>query len=113
MGKEKPNPIRLVLKPSDISKHGITNICFRPAKFNNFTAHGKEESSIVTSTGNFLITWNFKKIKRGMQPEYKIVKLLTAPVDNQFQVDHEEKILVTDDKQVGIRTRTKKESYQY
>jgi len=40
MAKEKPNPIRLVLKPSDISKHGITNICFRPAKFNNFTAHG-------------------------------------------------------------------------
>lgn len=113
MGKEKPDPIRLVLKTSDMAKHGIKKLSFRPAKFNNFTVGGKDEISIVTSTGDFLVTWNFKRIKLGLRAEYRIVKLLTTPVDNQFQVDHEEKILVTDDKEVGIKTRSKKNSYQY
>lgn len=113
MAKEKPNPIRLALKANDMAKYGIKQLAFRAAKFNNFTVAGKEEVSIVTSTGDLLIIWNFKRIKKGLRPDYKIVKLLTTPVDNQFQLDHEEKILVTDDKQVGIKTRNKKETFHY
>ena len=113
MGKEKPTPIRLCLKTSDIAKFGIKKLSFRPAKFNNFTVGGKDEISIVTSTGDILVTWNFKRIRRGLRPDYQIKRLITAPVDNQFQIDHEEKILVTDDKQVGIWTRSKKTKYSY
>ena len=65
MGKEKPKPLKLQLKATDISKYQIGALDFKPAKFNNFSASG-EESSIVTSTGTFLITWNFKKVKRGV-----------------------------------------------
>lgn len=113
MGKEKPDPIRLALKASDMAKHGIKQIAFRAAKFNNFTVAGKDEVSIVTSTGDFLVIWNFSRIKKGLRPDYRIVKLLTTPVDNQFQLDHEEKILVTDDKQVGVKIRSKKEAFHY
>lgn len=70
MGKEKPTPIRLALKTSDIAKFGIKKLNFRPAKFNNFTVGGKDEISIVTSTGDVLVTWNFKRIKRGLRPDY-------------------------------------------
>merc|ERR1711915_262112 len=96
MGKEKPNPKKLQIKAQDIAKHSIKNICFKPARFNNYSSAG-EENSIVTSTGDYLITWNFKKIKqRGILNDYQIKKLDTSPVDNQFQVDRDEKILVTD-----------------
>lgn len=62
MGKEKPNPMKLSIKATDIAKYKINNINFKIAKFNNFGSNG-EETSIVTSTGKFLITWNFKKVK--------------------------------------------------
>ena len=106
MGKEKPNPKKLQIRAQDIAKHSIRNICFKPARFNNFSAAG-EETSIVTSTGDFLITWNFKKIKRGILNDYQIKKLDTNPVDNQFQMDRDEKILVTDQKVVGVQARKK------
>ena len=83
MGKEKPNPFKLQIKATDIAKYRIGSINFNAAKFNNFSANG-EESSIVTSTGNFLVTWNFKKVKRGILNEYQIKMLDTKPVDNQF-----------------------------
>ena len=95
MGKEKPNPLKLQLKAQDIAKFRIRAIDFKPAKFNNFSANG-EETSIVTSTGNYLVTWNFKKVMRGVLNEYQVKELTTNPVDNQFQLDREEKILVTD-----------------
>ena len=66
MGKEKPMPIKLTISARDISCYGLQNLNFRPAHFNNFTSNG-EESSIVTSTGDFLITWNFKRVKRGLR----------------------------------------------
>ena len=95
MGKEKPNPLKLQLKAQDIAKFRISAINFKPAKFNNFSANG-EETSIVTSTGHFLVTWNFRKVKRGILNEYQVKELEVKPVDNQFQLDREEKILVTD-----------------
>jgi len=42
------------------------------------------------------VTWNFKKVKRGVLNEYQVKELEVKPVDNQFQLDREEKILVTD-----------------
>ena len=83
MGKEKPNPLKLQIKATDIAKYRIGSIDFKPAKFNNFSSSG-EESSVVTSTGNFLITWNFKKVRRGILKDYQVKALETNPVDNQF-----------------------------
>ena len=83
MGKEKPRPMKLQIKATDIAKHQLGRLDFKPAKFNNFSANG-EETSIVTSTGNYLITWNFKRVKRGTLNEYLIKQLETCPVDNQF-----------------------------
>jgi hypothetical protein len=71
MGKEKPNPKKLQVLPKDLAKYSISQLNFKPARFNNFTSAG-EESSIVSSTGDFLITWRFKDIKRGILNRYKI-----------------------------------------
>jgi hypothetical protein len=64
MGKEKPNPKKLEILPRDLAKYQISQVSFKPARFNNFTSAG-EESSIVTATGEYLITWSFRAVKRG------------------------------------------------
>ena len=107
MGKEKPNPLKLQIKATDIAKYKIKYVDFKPARFNN-SCQSADETSIVTSTGKFLVTWNFKKVKRGILNQYVIKELDTKPIDNQFQIDREEKILVTDQKIVGVQTRSKK-----
>ena len=53
----------------DIAKYKIKCLDLKPAKFNNFGSNG-EESSIVTSTGDILVTWNFMKVKKGILNQY-------------------------------------------
>ena len=69
--------------------------------------------SIVTSTGDLLITWNFAKVKRGKLDRYKIRRLDADPIDNQFQVDRPDVIFCTDQRNVGIVNRKiNKKSYE-
>ena len=64
-------------------KHQIKRIDFTPAKFN--TSDTVSETSIVTSTGKFLLTWNFEKVKRGhVKSAYKLKNLHANAVDGQF-----------------------------
>jgi len=79
MGAEKPNPKKLTLRPTDRAKWKVQNLNFTPARFNNGEGN---ETSIVTSSGDILVTWNFKKILKGVLNDYKIKKLHSAPVDN-------------------------------
>lgn len=81
MGKEKPIPRKLYLNVRDLTQYKITQPHFKPARFNNFNQAG-EETAIVTSTGDLLVTWNFTKVKRGQLGKYRIRKLDTAPIDN-------------------------------
>lgn len=104
MGKEKPVPLKLQIRSKDINKWQLSTVHLKPARFNNFDSSG-EETSIVSSTGNLLITWNFKKVKRGQLSSYKIRELNATAVDNQFQFDHPERVLVTDIKNVGVVNR--------
>lgn len=60
--KEKPIPVKLHLSPEDICDHKIPKISFTKAHFN--TGESKTEKFIVTSTGPFVITWNFATIKK-------------------------------------------------
>ena len=106
MGKEKPAPKKLSIKPQDRVKFKINEINFTPAKFNN--GDHVSETSIVSSTGDFLITWNFNYVKRGVLNKYKIKKLPNYVVNNQFQFNHDEKVLVTLPKTITVETRKKR-----
>jgi len=86
MGQQKPIPRRLQLKREHIQEMGgevsiwilylkgdATNnnnqINFTTARFNV----GQEmERSIVTSTGPYVITWNFRKVKQNNLFEYQV-----------------------------------------
>jgi hypothetical protein len=71
MGKEKPVPRILRLKPEHVElMEG--KVSFTPARFN--VGESDEERSIVTSTGPYIITWNFRKVKQNKLLEYTMKK---------------------------------------
>lgn len=74
MGAEKPTPRRLQLKREHIAQMG-GQINFTPAKFN--VGHDKERS-IVTSTGPYVITWNFRKVRQNKLDEYQVRSLFSS-----------------------------------
>lgn len=82
ISKSKPQPFKLTVDPKDIVKYQIKQVNFTPARFNN--GDDIHETSIVSSTGKFLLTWNFEKVKKGMLRGYKIKNLHQFAVDGQF-----------------------------
>jgi hypothetical protein len=80
MGKSKPTPIVLKLHPEDVKKIG-GSVNFKTAKFNT----GKLEEWIVTSTGSYIISWDFKKVKKNQDLySYSIKDMKEIIVDEQF-----------------------------
>lgn len=118
MGKEKPTPKKLQLHCKDIAKHKIRSIDFTPARFNNFSTSSGEHTSIVATTGSFLVTWNFKKLMKGQLRAYDIQCIPSGRgnaqlVDGQFQHNDDERILVTEAKNIGVQTRSRKTVIHY
>ena len=71
MGKNKPIPRKIQLLPEDIKQVG-GSVSFKPAKFNSGI---DGELWIVTSTGPYLITWNFKRITQNSLFDYTMKKV--------------------------------------
>ena len=40
---------------------------------------GQEENAIVTSTGEFVVAWDFAKVKKGQLDKYEIKKCVCHP----------------------------------
>ena len=76
MGKKKPKPFKLRLKASDMQMLGIApqSVNFTKARFN---VGENEEKWIVTSTGRFVIKWNFARAKLGYTQDYLVSSLLS------------------------------------
>jgi hypothetical protein len=96
MGKEKPKPIILKIKANDIAKFKLDNLVFAPARFNLNRDNG--ETNIITSLGEYVINWNFNKIKKGILDDYKIKKVYQNVVDNQFKFNRNQIVLTMENK---------------
>lgn len=103
MGKNKPTPRKLVIKPEDIVKHRMGEICFTPAHFN--TGRSSLEKSIVTSTGPFLVTWNFRAVKLGRLNSYNITRFRDNIVADDFAFGDEGRIVMSLPNDVSVVTR--------
>ncbi|KAH8919903.1 VID27-domain-containing protein [Atractiella rhizophila] len=88
----KPKPIRLKLKPEHRLMMGGDSVSFTPAKFN--TGKDLKESSIVTSTGPFVLTWNVRRVING-HTEYRISKFNDNVVAENFRFGGDKEIIVT------------------
>jgi len=91
MGQEKPIPRRLQLKPEHI-RMIKSKINFTPAHFNT---GADKESWILTSTGKFLITWNFRKVKQNVLQDYQIKEYGDLVVADQFRYNKVDSLIVT------------------
>lgn len=115
MGQEKPNPKKLQIHVKDLAKYRINSIDFTTARFNNFNQSSGEHTSIVASTGKYLITWNFKQLKMNKLRSYKISEIPGGEkvVDSQFMFNNDEKITVAGTKHMGMLRGSKKSYIQY
>ncbi|KAG0091073.1 hypothetical protein BGZ92_001573 [Podila epicladia] len=88
--KAKPAPIKLHLKPEHVAAMKQP-VSFTPARFN--TGVNEEEKTIVTSTGPYVITWNFRRVKNGHY-EYQIKQYSDNIVADNFKFGQDRSIIV-------------------
>lgn len=102
MGKNKPIPRKLTIKNEDIVKHRMGEVNFTTAHFN---AGSSIERSIVTSTGPFIVVWNFRQVKTGRLDSYKIKRYQDTVVADNFTFNNDGRIVVTLPNDVSVAQR--------
>ena len=54
---------------------------------------GQEENAIVTSTGQYVIAWDFAKVKKGQLDKYEIKKYEDLVVQDSFRFGDDKEIV--------------------
>ena len=105
----KPVPRRLQLRPEHVA-YMNHNISFTPARFilpafslrtrimltilpRFNVGEGQEENAIVTSTGQYIIAWDFAKVKKGQMDKYEIKKYEDLVVQDTFRFGDDKEIV--------------------
>eukprot|EP00736_Rhodelphis_marinus_P004441 Rmarinus@m.8270 len=97
MGEHKTAPIQLTLSPEDIAEVGGVN--FTPARF---SVDKDGEHAIVTSTGAFLVSWNFRNVIKRKLNAYALERYTDAIVANRFVPYDSEKLVVVHQHAVDV-----------
>jgi len=87
----KPMPKRLQLRSEHVA-YMNHDVSFSPARFN--LGEGQEENAIVTSTGQFVVAWDFGKVKKGQLDKYEIKKYEDMVVQDNFKFGDDKEIIV-------------------
>ncbi|TAQ89888.1 hypothetical protein B7494_g1750 [Chlorociboria aeruginascens] len=91
----KPQPRRLGLTPSHVAQfqHETGSaLSFTPARFN--TGEGVDETSIITATGPFIVTWTMNKILRGSKDPYSIKRYSEEVKADNFRYGSDKNLIV-------------------
>lgn len=91
----KPQPRRLTLTPSHVAQfqHETKQpLAFTPARFN--LGEGKDETTIITATGPFIITWSLKKVLAGRKDPYSIKRYSEQVKADNFRFGSDKNIVV-------------------
>ncbi|EFW14037.1 hypothetical protein D8B26_004065 [Coccidioides posadasii str. Silveira] len=95
-GKDsKPQPRRLGLQPSHVAQFQHETgapLSFTPARFN--TGLDSSETSIITATGPFIITWNLKKVLAGRKDPYTIKRYAEEVKADNFKFGSDKNVIV-------------------
>ncbi|BGP37527.1 Vacuolar import and degradation protein 27 [Rhodotorula kratochvilovae] len=107
---EKPTPRRLTLRPEHVAHmqevQGGEGVCFTPAKF-NAALTGEPERTIVTSTGPFIVAWNFRQVKAGNTHNYTLRRFSDDVVADNFKFGGDREIIVTLPENVFVEEKKK------
>lgn len=91
----KPQPRRLGLQPAHVAQfqHETKQpLAFTPARFN--TGVDSEETSIITATGPFIITWNLKQVLAGRKDPYTIKRYGENVMADNFRFGSDKNVIV-------------------
>jgi hypothetical protein len=108
MGKNKPLPRRLQLKPEHLQRIG-GKVAFTPARF-NINENG--EKWIATTTGPYIITWNFRKVKQNILDVYQIKKYSQTIIADEFRYNEDQSIVVAMPDDVAVAHRHVVKTYE-
>ncbi|GAA5944036.1 hypothetical protein JCM3775_006819 [Rhodotorula graminis] len=107
---EKPTPKRLTLRPEHVAHmqevQGGEGVSFTVAKFNT-TLSGEAETTIVTSTGPFIVAWNFRHVKEGRLHKYTLRRFTDNIVADNFKFGGDREIIVTLPENVFVEEKKK------
>ncbi|KAJ7228629.1 VID27 cytoplasmic protein-domain-containing protein [Mycena pura] len=87
----KPIPRRLQLRAEHVA-YMNHEISLSPARFNQ--SETQAENAIVTSTGQFVIAWDFNKVKKGLLDKYEIKKYEDLVMQDTFRFGDDKEIIV-------------------
>ncbi|KAF2718497.1 VID27-domain-containing protein [Polychaeton citri CBS 116435] len=102
----KPQPRRLGLTPSHVAQfqHETKSpLSFTPARFN--IGEGKDETTIITSTGPFIVTWSMKKVLQGRKDPYSIKRYSEEVKADNFRYGSDKNIIVALPNEVDMVAR--------
>lgn len=102
----KPKPRRLQPSPEHIAQvRHVTGkpLSFTQAKF-NVNQDGKE-TSIITSTGPYLVTWNMKKVLEGKKDSYTIKKYGEDVMADNFEYGSDKNVILALPNEVDMISR--------
>lgn len=91
----KPQPRRLGLKPAHVAQFQHETkapLAFTPAKFN--TGVDDKETSIITATGPFIVTWSMKKVLLGRKDPYDIKRYAEEVKADDFKYGSDKNVIV-------------------
>ncbi|KAK5124347.1 hypothetical protein LTR85_001564 [Meristemomyces frigidus] len=102
----KPQPRRLALTPSHVAQfqHETKQaLSFTPARFN--TGEGKDETTIISATGPFVVTWSMKKVLAGRRDPYSIKRYSEEVKADNFRFGSDKNIVVALPNEVDMVAR--------
>jgi len=102
----KPQPRRLAMKPEHVAQFQHETgapLTFTPAKFN--AAPDGQETSIITSTGPFLITWSLKKVVQGQRDPYQIKRYSDQVIADNFEFGSDKNVILALPNEVDMVSR--------
>ncbi|KAK5094021.1 Vacuolar import and degradation protein 27 [Exophiala xenobiotica] len=102
----KPQPRRLAMKPEHVAQFQHETgapLTFTPAKFN--AAPAGQETSIITSTGPFLITWSLKKVVQGQRDPYQIKRYSDQVIADNFEFGSDKNVILALPNEVDMVSR--------
>lgn len=91
----KPRPRRLGLAPNHVAQFQHETkapLAFTPAHFN--TGVDEKETSIVTATGPFIVTWNMDKVLKGKKDPYTIKRYADEVKADNFKFGTDKNVIV-------------------
>ncbi|KXT07512.1 hypothetical protein AC579_199 [Pseudocercospora musae] len=102
----KPQPRRLGLTPSHVAQFQHETgapLSFTPARFN--TGEGSDETTIITATGPFIVTWSLEKVVAGRKDPYKIKRYQEEVKADNFRYNSDKNIVVALPNEVDMVAR--------